>query len=193
MRKHMHCPGPSSLPPTTPSLPNARAPPSSQYFFPSPHTLTSSESAPVTSTYEDERREMEKTMEETRLKNEEYLTNRAEKCRQQEIKRKEEEKLAAAAKAAEAQTVPYDEESVRRKYVNCYQYVEHLRGTNVHAYYVDNTYTIKDIHALPRVPKVQPKPAEKRKWREVFVEHDSPFGDTSQLCKGEKDLQWVYM
>ena len=140
-------------------------------------------------------------MEETRLENDKYLKVQAEKYKQQEIKRKETEKAAAEQAAAAAEeaaaaaraAIPYDEESVRKKYVDCSSYVVHYRGSNVHAYYLDRNYSIRDINDPPRVPKPQPKPSKKRKWQEVVVRYDSPFGDTSQLCKGEKELQWVYM
>ena len=141
-------------------------------------------------------------MKETELQNDKYLKAQAEKYKQQEIKRKEQEKVAAEKQAAEAAdeatvaalaAIPYNEESVRKQYVPCYKQVESYRGTNVHAYYLDKNYTIKDINATVPVPKPQPKPIKKRKWQYVIVSYDSTFGDTSQLCKGEKELQRVYM
>jgi hypothetical protein len=145
-------------------------------------------------------------MDETRLQNDIYLNAQAEMFRQQEIKRKKEEEAAAKKQAAEAAekaaekaaadaraAIPYDEESVRRKYQPCSYIVDHYRGTTMHAYYLDRNYCIRDINDPPRVPKPQPKTSKKRKWQEVIVRHDSPFGDTSQLCKDEAELQWVYM
>lgn len=195
MRKHMHCPGPPSASRASAALPTARIP-SSQPATST--TFASSASAPyVTSTY-DERRELE----ETRLENEKYLKGQAEKYKeQQEMKRKEEEKAAAEKQAAEKAAeeaaaraaIPYNEESVRRQYVPCSDQVAHYRGTNVHAYYLNRDYSIININDPPRVPKPQPKPTKKRKWQEVVVRYNSPYGDTSQLCKGEEELQWVYM
>lgn len=201
MRKHMHCSGPPSASRASAALPTARIPvriPSSQPATSS--TFASSTSASyVTSAY-DERREMEKT----ELENEKYLKVQAEKYKeQQEMKRKEEEKAAAEKQAAEKQAaekeaaalaaIPYNEESVRRQYRPCSQYVDQYRGTTVHAYYLDKDYMMRDINETLRVPKPQPKPTKKRKWQEVVVRHNSPYGDTSQLCEGEEELQWVYM
>jgi hypothetical protein len=138
-------------------------------------------------------------MKETELENEKYLKAQAEKYKeQQEMKRKEEEKAAAEKQAAEKEAaalaaIPYNEESVRRQYRPCSQYVEQYRGKTVHAYYLDKDYMMRDINEPLRVPKPQPKPTKKRKWQEVVVRHNSPYGDTSQLCKGEEELQWVYM
>lgn len=145
-------------------------------------------------------------MKETELENEKYLKGQAEKYKeQQEMKRKEEEKAAAEKQAAEKQAaeeaaeeaaaraaIPYNEESVRRQYVPCSGQVEHYRGTSVHAYYLNRDYSIININDPPRVPKPQPKPTKKRKWQWRMVTYDSPFGDTSQLCEGEEDLQWVF-
>ena len=140
-------------------------------------------------------------MEETRLENDKYLKAQAEKYKEQEIKRIEEEKAAEkqAAEAAEEEAaaaraaIPYNEESVRRQYRPCSNQVKHYRGTTVHAYYLDKDYIIRDINEPLHVPKPQPKPTKKRKWQEVVVRYNSPYGDTSQLCKGEEELQWVYM
>ena len=139
-------------------------------------------------------------MEKTELENEKYLKAQAEKYNeQQEMKRKEEEKAAAEKQAAEEEeaaaraAIPYNEESVRRQYRPCSQYVDGYRGTTVHAYYLDKDYIIRDINEPLHVPKPQPKPTKKRKWQEVVVRYNSPYGDTSQLCKGEEELQLVYM
>lgn len=134
-------------------------------------------------------------MEKTRLENDKYLKAQADKFKEQEIKRKEEEKAAAEKQAAEEEraAVPYNEESVRRQYRPCSDQVEYYRGTNVHAYYLNRDYNIININDPPRVPKPQSKPTKKRKWQERIVRYDSPFGDTSQLCEGEEELQWVYM
>lgn len=190
MRKHMHCPGPPSASQAA-SLALPRIPSSSQSGTSFSSMFTSS------SAIHDERREMEKT----RLENDKYLKAQADKFKEQESKRKEEEKAAAEKQAAEKEVaeeeaaraaIPYNEESVRRQYVPCSGQVEHYRGTNVHAYYLNRDYSIININDPPRVPKPQPKPTKKRKWQWRMVRYDSPFGDTSQLCEGEEELQWVY-
>lgn len=115
--------------------------------------------------------------------NEAYLNQKALECEAERRKRQQEDRERREKEDKERK------EQERQRFVGCGDAFCYLMTAKYEMRAFDDAFDVAKESEKKPLPVIQ----KKRRWREVEVFWNSPFGDTSDLCKGESELQWVLM